>query len=445
MSLKLSRYNLFIEEGGYIIYNTLARSLVYMDKQMAEALRALSFHSIPAEYLEKLKANNVLVDERYDELQIVKSVYWTSKLQGDKLGIVILPTYQCNLACNYCSQGKNKLPFTMDLDTAASVCEWLIKHMQGGNFKHLSLLFYGGEPLLNLEVVLNLSNRMKRYCDENSLGFNISVITNGVLLSRSVVKKLLDVNLTSVQVTLDGPPNIHNSRRPTKDGKGTFGVIYNNVQEFLALAPNSKLTIRINLDRENLSYVASLIELLERDKISELVSIDIGKVDITDLNIDYEKRVLSSRTMGRSFINLLTACGAGLLKNSYLENVNPTFCGLATANAFTIDPRGKVFKCLELLNEETFCLGDVKKGISPFKHLWWLSANPFEDSKCRRCLFLPLCGGGCTAQAYFLYGDIYKRVCPWQSYTIEAVIKQRVKMLYHDKISRKQNFCSDSE
>jgi uncharacterized protein len=439
--MKASKYNLFIrEEGGYILFNTLSKGLFYVDEEMASAIRDGHFHLIPFSFLNDLIDRGIVLEEKYDELQIVKAVYWREKFQRDRLGVTILPTYKCNLECTYCSQGKRKAAYDMSEEIAEKTYEWTVSQIEAANFRHLDIVFYGGEPFLNKEVLLYISRKFKEYCEKASLGFSISIITNGTLLSPLLVKELLNLNLSHLQITLDGPPEIHDKRRVTKRGKGTFSTIFNNVLRLIEISGRLRLTIRINVDQQNYLYVFPFIEFLQRNGIFKFsnVDIDIGMVDITNCNRAYKKNVLSDREViyfFKDYVNYLNSCSIKSLKSSFTRIPGyPTFCGMVTANSFAIDPLGRIYKCLELLNIDLFCLGNVEEGISTYKHLWWLSASPFEDPKCLACVLLPLCGGGCTAHAFFRYRDLYKRVCPWQTQIIEDIIKYRVKTLYANKL-----------
>ena len=439
--MKVSRYNLFLREGeGYILFNTLSKGLFYVDEEMASAIRDGDFHLIPSTFLNDLRDRGIVLDEKYNELQIVKAVYWRAKFQGDRLGVIILPTYKCNLACTYCSQGKRKATYEMSEEIAEKTCEWTVRQIEAANFRHLDIVFYGGEPLLNKEVLLYISRKLKKYCEKVSLGFSISIITNGTLLTPPLVKELLNLNLSHLQITLDGPQKIHDKRRVTKEGKGSFSIIFKNVSRLTEISSRLKLTIRINVDRQNYLYVFPFIEFLQKNGIFKFsnVDIDIGMVDITNCNRAYKMNVLSDKEViyfFKDYVHYLNSCSVESLKSSFTRIPGyPAFCGMVTAHSFVIDPLGRIYKCLELLNNDYFCLGNVEEGISIYKHLWWLSANPFEDPKCLACVFLPLCGGGCTAHAFFRYKDLYKRVCPWQTQIIEDIIKHRVKTLYDNKL-----------
>jgi len=364
--MKKSRFNMFIKwKGGHIIYNILNRSMLWVDKEAMEAIKNESFGCIPEEELEKLKRNGVVVEDGSDELQLAKSIYWASKFQGATLSITLLTTYECNMQCIYCYQGKAKPSLTMTREKANDVCEWLVKLLKEGNFKGLGLIFYGGEPLLNLPVISFVGETMRK------------------------------------------------------------------------LAPEVAIIVRINLDRENAPYIPQILKILEEEGLAQYVTVDIGQVTISDLNVGYSPWVFNDKEVEKSYISLLKNCLNTNFPDSGLDiGSSPTFCGAQYVNNFVIDPLGKIYKCWELLNREEFCLGDVEEGIDQSKHLQWLSFDPFQIETCRRCLYLPACGGGCKALSFFRFGDVEHSVCPWKKGVWKSILKRRVKFLHGDKVGR---------
>jgi uncharacterized protein len=321
----------------------------------------------------------------------------------------------------------------MSQKKARMVYQWLIEYLEGGGFKRLSVVFYGGEPLLNKEIIYLLSNELNQFSVEHSIIFNFHLVTNGLLLTPSIAAELVKSGLKSVQVTLDGPPEIHDRRRPLKNGKGTFDIVYGNVKEFLRNAPDKRLIIRVNVDKGNARYVDDLLRILERDGLRDKVVVDLGKVIITDYNLDYKNNLLGEEEVQKVSRAFLLKCIQRKIPTSLLNIVSgPQYCGAMHFHSWLIDPLGNLYKCWELLNEE-FCMGSVDEGIKAPKHLEWMGIDPFESPKCRECIFLPCCGGGCVARSYFTHRDIYKRVCPWSKKEFIRTIESRATMLYKDK------------
>src|SRR5918995_72010 len=114
---------------------------------------------------------------------------------SSELHITVLTTLQCNFACDYCFQGDhgdyNKFADKMTLETALRTAEWVEREMERVSPEHVTLMFFGGEPLLNLPVMYYLSERLQRAARARAVEFGISIITNGMLLTPEVVDRML--------------------------------------------------------------------------------------------------------------------------------------------------------------------------------------------------------------------------------------------------------------
>lgn len=436
--IKTSRWNKFFKyRNGYLVYNTMSSALIWVDDELGKALKEEHIHHIPYDQIEELKRQGLLIDDKVDELRVLKAHYWRTKFRKEGIGITIVPTYRCNMMCAYCYEGSEKPALDMDKEVSEEVCKWLIDLLAATQSKYIFLIFYGGEPLLKLDSVCQISERLKDYCSGHSLEFKMGLVTNGTLLSSAVARKLIERGLCWLQVTIDGPPQIHDERRHFKSGKGTFSIIYDNLKSFVRAMPdNVEVVVRINTDKGNYIYIPILFEMLKEDRLSDSVTVSIGQVIATSQNLHYLDNLLSDAEASQLYNNLLrNRCLTDPFKRSFLRyEATPTFCGAQVANSFVIDPLGKIYKCWELLNRDEFCIGDIKQGISTQKHLQWLSFDPFQNKKCLKCIYLPRCGGGCRARALFRFGSLYECVCPWPVKSWETMLKRRARLLHENKL-----------
>ena len=103
------------------------------------------------------------------------------------------------------------------------------KHL--GGVKYLSVAWFGGEPLVGMPVIESLSQRIIALCKEKNVQYSASIITNGYLLTKEVAEKLKEYHVRSAQITVDGPKEIHDTRRPMANGQGTYDVIMEHLAE----------------------------------------------------------------------------------------------------------------------------------------------------------------------------------------------------------------------
>ena len=179
--------------------------------------------------LELLKDNGFLVGSRAEDRGALDRYLASVKGDTSELNVTLLTTLQCNFACDYCFQGDhgdyNKFAEKMSLETAGRVVEWIEREVDSVHPERFVLTFFGGEPLLNLPVMYEMSERLWHRTAARGVPMSISIITNGLLLTSEVVDRLLPYGLKGVKITLDGDKHTHNRMRPLRGGQGTFDRI----------------------------------------------------------------------------------------------------------------------------------------------------------------------------------------------------------------------------
>ena len=157
----------------------------------------------------------------------------------------------------------------MSLEQAARVGDWMEQRLDTLGSPRFTLTFFGGEPLLNLPVVYALAERLWEACRSRGVAMNISIITNGLLLTEAVVDRLLPYGLTGVKITLDGDRATHDRLRPLRGGQGTFDRILANMR---AVAPKVRLSIGGNFDVESAASYPDLLALLRSEPFADRIA-----------------------------------------------------------------------------------------------------------------------------------------------------------------------------
>ena len=115
------------------------------------------------------------------------------------------------------------------------------------NSSSISIKWYGGEPLIEFNKIVQITNEVKPLFEN----FSASIITNGYLLTPDKIEQFEELGIRQIQITLDGPEEIHNKRRPLKNGKGSFNQILRNIDYLFSVNEKIFVTIRVNIDRSN--------------------------------------------------------------------------------------------------------------------------------------------------------------------------------------------------
>lgn len=198
----------------------------------------------------------VLEDENEISTILEENVYMMNKKDG--ISFTIQPTGNCQLGCHYCGQSHSKIKMNDDL--VQKSYERIKNIVKVNNYKILSVTWYGGEPLLAAKPILDFSEKIMKFCNENEVHYKADIITNGVLLKPDLFEKLVvDSNIKHFQVTLDGTKEYHDKRRMTKGGEGSFDIIMQNIIKCLHSETFDKyqpsINIRLNINNENVESV----------------------------------------------------------------------------------------------------------------------------------------------------------------------------------------------
>ena len=168
------------------------------------------------------------------------------QLNNNFTSLTICPTINCNFDCPYCFE--NHYPGKMSEKTQNDIIELTKKLLLYSKNKSLHITWYGGEPLLAIDVIESLSKKFLSLVEENKIKYSASIITNGFLLDQEKADILSNYKVTNYQITLDGLEETHNKTRRLANGGPTFDVIINNLRNNKI---NGKINIRYNAHKDN--------------------------------------------------------------------------------------------------------------------------------------------------------------------------------------------------
>lgn len=433
MGLKPSRYNHFFEadDGNILAFNAYTTALALMSKEEYEMAQKIvknpndsNFHSKKEEDLKNnLKKGGYLIDEEDDEFEALKLRNRTDRFSTQSFGLTIVPTLNCNFNCFYCYEEKKKI------DMGEKVEKALVKFVRKKtkNVRSLGVSWYGGEPTLRIKQIIRLTKKFKRICKENGCSYHASIVSNGYLLNREMAKTLKRQSINSVQITIDGPKDIHDRRRVLKNGKGTFDRIIENIKNIHDIL---RVSVRINVDKENVDRVFELVDFIEKEGLKDKISFNVGHVkDYTDACLGIAKNCFTLP----EFAEFKVFFQKEIIKRGFSNLDYPRVrmgaaCTADRLNSLVVTPTGNLFKCwTEVAFSEEHSVGNILKEPSPFqKRNWrkWLLWDPYENLNCINCNILPICNGGCPYMGYKLReegkGD---QQCIFYKYNLEKIIK----------------------
>jgi uncharacterized protein len=406
---KISRYNHFQpwSDGYHLAFNAVSGAVALMTaenyalyKDLARRLTDGSnqvFSPQEQELLNQLKYGKFIHPDYYDELEELKFMHRSSRFERTALGLVLAPTMACNMACVYCFEGNKKGIMS------AGVIENLIKFVenQARHLRELNVSWYGGEPLLAMGVIEDLTETFLDMGQEHDFDYTASMISNGYLLTKENVDRLRKLKVETVQVTLDGPSHVHNRKRPLKNGKESFHTIVENAAY---ASTKMQVSIRVNIDRSfTEDMIVQLLEELKPAGLRQRVGINFGRIEAATSAC----ASISDDCLGTSdFSEVEKAYYRLLFEHGFMVGKLPqptaTVCMSQLTNSFLIDHEGRHYRCFNYVGDESKAAGNIKDAIDynnpRFTDLF--AFDPFEDEMCRNCNILPICMGGCPARRF---------------------------------------------
>ena len=421
--LKPSRYNILIDlpEGGQLAFNSASAALAEIDEKTLPQFQRLldSPNSILSEsdsaLLENMKYARFVCPAGSDEVTDQKDRNELQRHSRSTLILTIAPTLACNFRCGYCFQ--NNSPIKMNAATAEALLKFCEQQLPGTD--KLMLTWFGGEPTLCLDVVESLQTRLSELCQKHRVAeMSSSMISNGYLLDGAMAARIKAIGIDEVQVTIDGPPEIHDSRRKLANGRGTFERIVGNLEESSRIL---RTIVRINVDTSNAAAPLEVVDLLDQRGILSRVNIYFAPVnpakgscaDIGGLCLGTESFAKLQAKLYRELVE------RGHRRIEYPQIAPGGYCGAGSDHSFVVAPNGLLFKCWEELSlDPEEAIGDVfgsQPTTNQLRNLArYQNTNPFARAMCRECDILPLCLGGCPNVANSKPIESHENCSPWK-------------------------------
>jgi len=406
MKLMWSKFNIcFKVDGKTYIYNMLSTSIAEIDQQIELALNTNDSSGLESEFISALKEEGFLVDTIENETDKYFYFYDLSRYSraADCLSIVFIPTYYCNLRCTYCYEGKKDKLKRISKEETDAIIRFAEKRILDSNsntpVKELSVLLYGGEPLLCKKELLYFCEEITKLASRYSIDLSIDMVSNLTLLDEETIDFISKYDI-HVQVSIDGDKEEHDIRRIRADGSGTFDVIIANLERLIEKGLKSNITIRLNTDVSNKESVIFLY------KKAMKYSNDVYLGYLTkygSLNDSFTSKCIETNCDDSKAI---------VLPSSFYKRLNLPIpqhfgkkgpCSLNCENKYLVDCFLDVYKCDLLIGHKECRVGYIDYEGNFIKNGQYYSQmcfSPAKSEKCINCKLLPMCGGGCPAKEY---------------------------------------------
>lgn len=422
-----------VDDVSYDILNLLSGVFLdytenYVVKSLKDKYDEKEVRECYGEVFEIYKNGKLFSEDSYKDLATPK------KLRSPIKSMCLNIAHDCNMRCSYCFAssgdfgcGRELMPF----ETAKNAVDFLVKN--SGTIKNLEMDFFGGEPLMNWNVVKQTVNYARSLEKKHGKNFRFTLTTNGVLLDDEKID-FINKEIYDVVLSLDGKKETNDKYRINRAGVGTYDTVVPKFKKLVSRRGNKSYYVRGTYTKDNLNFSDDVMHMYnlgfkslsmepvlcdsrfgasvtEEDidvvlnehenmckKLIELKNSG-KKINFFNFNIDFDK--------GPCLIKRLKGCGCG---NDYVA----------------VTPNGDIFACHQFVGENKFKMGNVNSGIFDEKIKdEFLHASVYHKEKCQNCWARFYCSGGCAAKNYEHCGNIMRPFdvnCTIQKKKIECAI-----------------------
>lgn len=446
------RIHKFYLNDNYIVLDVNSGAVHLIDEITYDVLDYYPSKSV--EELEEILKNKYSIEEISEVYEEIKLLEKSGLLYSEDIDIsefsynedniikamCLHVAHDCNLKCRYCfaSQGDFKGERSMmNLETGKKSLEFLAAN--SGARRNLEVDFFGGEPLMNFDLVKDLVKYGREIEKDYDKNFRFTITTNALLLDDEKID-FINEHMDNVVLSIDGRKDVNDYMRTTLNGQGSYDMILPKIKEMVDKRGEKDYYIRGTFTNKNIDFSNDLIDFYEngfkntsiepvvtseemdyalREEHLEQVLDEYEK--LSKIYIDIKKKdedflffhFMIDLDQGPCIIKRVVGCGAG---SEYIA----------------VTPEGEIYPCHQFVGEKEFSMGDVWKGIKntelrdSFK-----KANVYSKDECRSCWARFYCSGGCHANAHYANDDInkpYKLGCEMEKKRIECAISILAKL-----------------
>lgn len=366
------------------------------------------------------------------------------KTSGVVKALCLHVAHTCNLNCEYCfaSQGKyHGERAVMTFEVGKQALDFLIAN--SGSRRNLEVDFFGGEPLMNWDVVKQLVEYARSIEKKHNKNFRFTLTTNGLLIDDDVID-FCNREMSNVVLSLDGRKEIHDRYRVDYAGNGSWERIVPKFQKFVKARGGKEYYMRGTFTHANPDFLNDIKQMLDLGftelSMEPVVTAKGDPSELTDDDLkivmeQYEKLaelMLEREREGKpfTFYHYMIDLTGGPCIYKRISG-----CGSGT-EYMAVTPWGDLYPCHQFVGDEKFLLGNIWDGVkNTAVRDEFMSCNVYAHEECRNCWARLYCSGGCAANAYHAAGSIkgvYKNGCELFKKRMECAIAVQAAKIFGD-------------
>lgn len=426
-----------VNSGAVHIFDDIAYEVLdcwekYGEKSIKEKLSAKYSESQIDEAINEV---NALIEEGLLFSEDIYEEYlplWDRESQVKALCLHV--AHDCNMRCRYCFASTGDFGTgrkLMKAETGKKAIDFLIR--ESGTRRNLEIDFFGGEPLLNFNVVKEIIDYATKEGEKHNKNFRFTLTTNALLLNEER-KKYINEHIGNIVLSIDGRREVNDKMRTRVDGSGTYDAILPKIKDMADSRNQYNYYVRGTFTRENSDFSKDVIHLADlgfkQISVEPVVAADgsgyeIREEDVPEICKEYEKLAYEyvkrkKENRGFNFFHFMIDLEQGPCVAKRL-----TGCG-SGHEYLAVSPEGDLYPCHQFVGMEDFKIGNVNTGIENREiQEMFKKSNVYTKKECRDCWAKFYCSGGCAANAYQFNKDInlpYKIGCALERKRIECAL-----------------------
>ncbi|WP_273326184.1 PapB family radical SAM/SPASM ranthipeptide maturase [Vallitalea guaymasensis] len=394
-----------INEGDkFYYYNAVTSSLYEMDEVTIKILNndiddiidsayEDNMNFMKQNFIVRTEENEVTLDEIYNKVAVSSLIFNPNQL-------ILMVSQECNLRCSYCygGDGEYNLRGKMKYEVAKKAVDYFVSHSKKDK---LNICFFGGEPLLNFDLIKKIVAYTKELENELNREFTFSMTTNGTVINKEIERFIIEHDF-SVTISIDGDSTAHNSNRFYGNKKGCYDDVIKNTA---GLREMDKLSARATLTSNNTNVFNILDHLIDLgfNKVTWSPAMNMmTKKDMGEL-IDSQKKVISKVGELINAGNVEEAKKYSqiikLFKKIHKDGIRLKACGTGT-NMIAVGIEGDIYPCHRFVGISPIKIGNIFNDTPCSNPQFYKSIDVREMEECHNCISRNICLGGCPQVTY---------------------------------------------
>lgn len=422
------------EKDSYYCFSVKHGNVYQVDEVTYNLLKYCD-HNTYQELEQFFNENNYGTSDEFDELlqelcelELLKSESVPDK--GNKMELLGMPTEQsavchialhisqdCNLRCLYCygdggCYGAERT--YMSEEVALKAVDFLVDY--SGKSKDLSIIYFGGEPLLNFDLIKKVTKYVRKVELETNKRFKLNMTTNGTLIDDEEVLNFLDENKIGITLSMDGTKEYHDRYRVFEDGTGSYDIMMQGTEKLLKRR-NGKVTARMTIGKHNVKFSEISKEVGKlgfKTVLFSFASVDddsMLKLKEDDFKVIEEEYKKAAEDTIQSLIEKKVFTPLNIFEEHIYKIHEKRYvvyqCG-GGRSYLSVTPSGGIFVCHRFAEDKNFQMGNVYDGLEDDSQKSYIHANVEERSDCSNCWGRYICGGGCYYESVHNAGSLDK-------------------------------------